>query len=209
MKEIRLRFDFSFSRRFLRCAAVAVMVLAAAPELDSESVTLTTVYPAPSGIYTRLITTGNTVLSRDAIGKLSVGTAVAPAAGTKMAVIGNVGIGRTDAPSMLSVAGGIQIGDDGGACNGAKAGTQRFHLGILEICDGVPPWKPLGGGGGGGGGVTVYQCPYVWYTPGCNECTNSCVGQIQLGATCIQRGAGGVIVGGPQDCNLVGTIQGP
>ena len=31
----------------------------------AESVTLTTYYPAPSGVYARMITTGNTYLSRD------------------------------------------------------------------------------------------------------------------------------------------------
>ncbi|MDD5657718.1 MAG: hypothetical protein PHF00_10750, partial [Elusimicrobia bacterium] len=37
----------------------AVLLLAVAPELGSESVTLTTYYPAPSGIYTKMIVTGD------------------------------------------------------------------------------------------------------------------------------------------------------
>ena len=211
MKEIKLRFDVSFSRRFLRCAAVGAIMLAAAPELDSESVTLSTYYPAPSGVYTRMITTDNTVLSRDAGGRLSIGTAAAPINATKMAVMGgNVGIGTTDAASLLSVVGGIQIGDDAGACVLAKAGTQRWHDSgggpTIEVCDGVNPWAPLASTAPGA--IDVYQCPYVWFTPGCSECTNSCVGQIQLGPSCIQRGAGGVVFSAPP-CTLVGTIQGP
>lgn len=36
-----------------------------AMELSSESVTLTTYYPAPSGVYQQMITTGKTHLARD------------------------------------------------------------------------------------------------------------------------------------------------
>jgi len=65
MTEIRVKFDLTFSRRFITAAGAAAMMLCAVPELDSESVTLSTYYPAPSGVYTNMITTGNTVLARD------------------------------------------------------------------------------------------------------------------------------------------------
>lgn len=65
MTEIRLRFDLAFSRRFLASAGAVAIMLCAVPELDSESVTLSTYYPAPSGVYTNMITTGNTYLARD------------------------------------------------------------------------------------------------------------------------------------------------
>jgi len=40
--------------------------------MESESLTITTYYPAPYGAYTKLLTTGDTILSRDS-GKLIVG----------------------------------------------------------------------------------------------------------------------------------------
>lgn len=65
MAEIKIKFDLSFSRRFMTAAATGAIMLCAVPELDSESVTLSTYYPAPSGVYTNMITTGNTYLARD------------------------------------------------------------------------------------------------------------------------------------------------
>lgn len=65
MAEIKLTFDLTFTRRFLSRAGAVAIMLCAVPELDSESVTLSTYYPAPSGVYTNMITTGNTYLARD------------------------------------------------------------------------------------------------------------------------------------------------
>ena len=73
MTEIKIKFDLSFSRRFMTSAAAVAIMLCAVPELDSESVTLSTYYPAPSGVYTNMITTGNTFLARDG-GNVGVGT---------------------------------------------------------------------------------------------------------------------------------------
>ncbi len=77
MAEIKLKFDLTFSRRFIAFTGAAAMMLCAVPELDSESVTLSTYYPAPSGVYTNMITTGNTYLARDggAASKVGIGTA--------------------------------------------------------------------------------------------------------------------------------------
>lgn len=85
MAEIKLRFDISFSRRLVVWSGAAAMMLLAVPELESESVTLSTYYPAPSGVYTQMITTGNTYLSRDG-GNTGVGT-TAPVA--KMHILGS------------------------------------------------------------------------------------------------------------------------
>ena len=87
MTEIRFKFDLAFSRRFLVASGAAVMMLCAVPELDSESVTLSTYYPAPSGVYTQMITTGNTYLARDGGAGTSVGIGTT-APGAKLDVNG-------------------------------------------------------------------------------------------------------------------------
>lgn len=74
MTEIKIRFDLTFGSRFVRAVSVAAIMLGAVPELESESVTLSTYYPAPSGVYTQMITTGNTYLARDS-GSVGIRTA--------------------------------------------------------------------------------------------------------------------------------------
>ncbi|NNN06286.1 MAG: hypothetical protein HKL90_10335 [Elusimicrobia bacterium] len=73
MSNLNVHFDVNFSARFVRLALTGAMLLAAASQLASESVSLTTYYPAPSGVYTQLIATGNAYMARDA-GFLDVGT---------------------------------------------------------------------------------------------------------------------------------------
>lgn len=115
MSGLQLRFDVNFGPRAVRGVLAAAMFLAVAPDLASESETMTTYYPAPSGVYVQLITTENTYLARDG---------------------GSVGIGTTAPPSKLSVAGGIQAGDDSAACTVAKNGTMRWNSQnrVLDIC---------------------------------------------------------------------------
>lgn len=87
MAEIKLRFDITFSRRLVASASALALMLFAVPELNSESVTLSTYYPAPSGVYTQMITTGNTFLARDGGAATLVGVGItAPAA--KMHIVG-------------------------------------------------------------------------------------------------------------------------
>ncbi len=110
MAELVVRFDVRFGERWARVLMAAAMFFAAVPELASESVTLTTYYPAPSGVYSQMITTGNTWLARDpAAGvwqQVVVGGSALPAAGTGLAVMnGNVGIGKLNAGGMLDVNG--------------------------------------------------------------------------------------------------------
>lgn len=112
-----------------RWALVALFLTLGAGDLASESVTLTTYYPAPSGVYTQMITTDNTWLARDtAAAGVSVGTTQTVQAGDKMIVMGgNVGIGTTDPNNTLQITGTgggtidllvngrIQTGDGGNA----------------------------------------------------------------------------------------------
>jgi hypothetical protein len=93
-RTIRLNFDLSFvyGPRTWRVPFVAAMLLCAVGDLNSESVTLSTYYPAPSGVYTNMITTGNTFLARDggAATKVGLGT-ITP--GAKLAVSGTMSVG--------------------------------------------------------------------------------------------------------------------
>jgi hypothetical protein len=73
MAELVIRIQYPWGRRGTRWLMVGALFFASVPELASESVTLTTYYPAPSGVYTQMITTSNTYLARDG-GNVGVGT---------------------------------------------------------------------------------------------------------------------------------------
>lgn len=85
MSELTVRFNLSFGARSVRGLMAAAMILSAVTEVASESVTLTTYYPAPSGVYSQMITTGNTYLARDytsnGSGVTIGGSGAAPAGG--------------------------------------------------------------------------------------------------------------------------------
>ena len=142
MRSHRFPAFFPFRPRRLRAAlALALaMLLAAAPELGSETVTLNTYYPSPAGVYTRLITTSNAYLARDGASYLTVRSAAAPAAGTKLAVMGgNVGFGINTPASRLDVFGlgggnvdlmvnGRMLTGDGGGAGGVWLGSGGQHF---------------------------------------------------------------------------------
>ncbi|MEK7232741.1 MAG: hypothetical protein AAB268_02915 [Elusimicrobiota bacterium] len=96
-RTIRLNFDLSFvyGPRTWRLPIMAAMLLASVGELNSESVVLTTYYPAPSGVYTSMITTGSTILARNSNSVVinSLGTAPVSNANLKLGVNGGVAVG--------------------------------------------------------------------------------------------------------------------
>jgi len=49
---------------------------------------------------------------------------------------GKVGFGTIAPVSQLSVAGGIQVGDDTATCTSGKYGTLRWHNSVIEVCGG-------------------------------------------------------------------------
>lgn len=154
-RTIRLNFDVSFvyGPRTWRLPMVAVMLLCAVGDLNSESVTLSTYYPAPSGVYTNMITTGNTFLARDGgagtkvgigvtnpggklavSGSMSVGTAYAATVppANSLIVSGRLGVGVSNPTQSLEVLGSLKISSVGCAvadvtagvvCNGAQYAT--------------------------------------------------------------------------------------
>ena len=103
MKPLRFRFDINVFPGTLRLGLAGVLICLAPIDLSSESVTLATYYPAPSGVYTNMITTGGTRLARDG-GSVAIGSNAA--AGTRLTVMnGNVGIGTTAPTSALQITG--------------------------------------------------------------------------------------------------------
>lgn len=76
-RRISLQVSLNFGPRALRSCLTGAMLLLAAGDLGSENVTLTTYYPAPSGVYTQMITTGKTILARDVSASSFVGIGTA------------------------------------------------------------------------------------------------------------------------------------
>ena len=116
MTELNIRLDLRPTPRVFRGVFAVMLLSGLAGELASESVTLTTYYPAASGVYSQLIVTQNSFFSRDA-GCLEIGTAAIAAVpiGTAKLVVmnGAVSVGTTNpdasfgtaAPAELSVFG--------------------------------------------------------------------------------------------------------
>jgi len=68
--EIRL----VLSKRQLKAALFLALIAGGAYFLFSESFTISTTYPSPSGVYNQMITTGNTYLARNAGAMVGVAT---------------------------------------------------------------------------------------------------------------------------------------
>ncbi|MBI3548356.1 MAG: hypothetical protein HY078_04805 [Elusimicrobia bacterium] len=88
-KKTRLKDTYiyiGFSRNGIKAALVVLLLGAGTVKLASESMTLTTYYPSPSGIYRLLTSTQRTILARDS-GNVGVGT---NAPGAKLDVAGDV-----------------------------------------------------------------------------------------------------------------------
>lgn len=126
-RTLRLNMDLSFvyGPRTWRAPLVAVMLLAAVGDLNSESVTLSTYYPAPSGVYTNMITTGDTRLARDG-GSVGIRTgAAALVASQALTVNGNANVtgffgAMVPVPTQaLDVAGSVKVAK--GGCTAANA----------------------------------------------------------------------------------------
>lgn len=92
MKRNEFHVRLTFSRRQLKAAAALGLLVALAYGLRSDTLKLSTYYPAPSGVYKKIITTAQTVLARDG---------------------GNVGIGTTSpkSPAPNNQAGNLDVND--------------------------------------------------------------------------------------------------
>lgn len=180
-RRISWHFDISldYDPRVWRLPLAALMMLAAAGDLASENVTLTTYYPAPSGVYAQMITTGNTYLARDTAlngQKVGVGTS---APGALMTIVN--GDNSTNNilqvyPQNLSqgVAVGYnyirEIGSNGNnamlidAQGGANLTLQSVGTGNVNITHGIngsygliPNYAGWASYGTGDGGAAIYN----------------------------------------------------
>lgn len=140
-REINLQLSLRITASSLVGAMAGFLLLASAVELGSESVTLTTYYPAPSGVYTQMITTSNTYLARDT-GGVSIGTTNAGSA--KLAVMGGkVGLGTTNPAQKLQISGGnLHMGEGAGF-----AASSRGYIYIDNASTGCSPRTQYGGNG--------------------------------------------------------------
>ena len=96
MAELTVRLELRVSPRLARWGLAAALLTCPVAELGSETVTLTPYYPAPSGVYTRMITTDNTFLARDT-GRVGIGTTDASTG--KLTILSS-GTGWTDGISL-------------------------------------------------------------------------------------------------------------
>ncbi len=88
MKSHKITLELSISPRTFRYALAGLLLSVGAADLGSEQVVLSTYYPAPSGVYTQMVTTQNTYLARDIGGQVGIGT-TSPA--FKLDVFGSFG----------------------------------------------------------------------------------------------------------------------
>ena len=171
MANLNIRMDLRVTPAMFKCSLAGFLLFVMAPELATESVTLSTYYPAPSGVYTQMITTQNTYLARDG-GGVSIGSQNAAAgaldvenpAGTppRNVILNaglNVGINTTNPRMTLDVNGNILARQS--SCNEVSYTYPDCYGGIHQMCspgqyvtliDGVmakhmilqPPFEALG-----------------------------------------------------------------
>lgn len=121
---VRIQFDLTLPSATSKAALIGLLLAIAAPELGSENVTLTTYYPAPSGIYNQMITTGTTYLARDT-GNVGVGT-TAPSA--KLHVVGNALVAGN-----VTVNGAATVNGDTTIAGNARVSGSASSKGYLYI----------------------------------------------------------------------------
>jgi len=105
MSDINIHLHIRITPKALLLGAVGFLFFAGAAKLGSESLTMSTTYPSPSGIYNQLITTGNTYLARNNGGMVGIGT-------TNPQATLDVN-GAVNATGNLTLGGGVTLRADG------------------------------------------------------------------------------------------------
>lgn len=175
--------------------------------LASETLTLTTTYPSPVGIYKSMITTGQTTLGKNGNNVILVPSSTNPN--------GMVGIGTPAPGTQLDVAGGIhpgisvggtsvQAGQSCSAPEGTIAFDSRSASHQLVYCNSAAVWTPVQGGGATGSmcGSRVAGCPGPVY-----DSVND-FGFVSNSATCNGTPLTIVCSGGTATSGQVASVQG-
>ncbi len=146
MADLNVHFNVNvrITPRIARWSITALCLALMTIDVSPEDVKLTTYYPAPSGVYTNMVTTQQTVLARDS-GNVGIGTAV-PAqkldVGGNANFAGTVGIGNFPAPPSPASDGEIYYDT-----------TQQNFYGFKN-----GSWQPLGGAFSN---PTAYSCGWA------------------------------------------------
>lgn len=133
VKDNQIVVSFSIDRRAGALILAAVAVGAFAIRLSSETLVLSTTYPAPVGVYNQIVTTGNagTVPADTTLARSAGNVLLAPATNAG----GRVGVGTSSPQAKLDVAGTFRAGgltaDPAGAPEGAlyyNSATKKLRL---------------------------------------------------------------------------------
>lgn len=126
--------------------ALVVFVGGVAANVFSETLSITTSYPSPTGIYNQLITTGNAAAApKDTILNRNAGNTLLVPSATNAA--GKVGIGTSDPQAALDVAGVIRAGPvvSGAACTQIGGVGYIAATGEPAYCSASRVWAGAGG----------------------------------------------------------------
>ncbi len=140
--------------RVWKWALAGLLVLALAENPATESITLTTYYPAPAGAYNNMVTIGNTWLARDPLPSggqsfVEIGSNQAVTnPNTKLAVMnGAVGIGTTSPGQGAAMTDGLTINaNNSTAFTLQQSGVNAFAInpnnnGTADLYDSASGWR--------------------------------------------------------------------
>ncbi|MDE1976986.1 MAG: hypothetical protein KGI84_06995, partial [Elusimicrobia bacterium] len=154
MADLNLDIRVRISPRAVRWSLSALCLCLMSLPVSPEDITLDTYYPAPTGVYTNMITTQKTILARDS---------------------GNVGIGTTTPAQKLDVSGNANFSGTVGVGNFAAApapaanGMMYYDTTKNDVYGYKHgAWLPLGGIPS----FTNYSCSWA----GTNATTNTDLG---------------------------------
>lgn len=176
MKRKTLVVRLSVDRRAASLILAAVAVGALSLRLSSETLTMSTTYPAPVGVYNQIVTTGNA-------GSVAADTILARGAGNVMLAppsnaTGRVGVGVASPQAKLDVGGTVRIGALAADPADGSEGTVYYNNANKTLRVFTTAWGDLNGAPQG-----VF-CGYV-STPGLGDSVNyKCQGVNIAAGTC-------------------------